>query len=441
MPKINNVSLESSNLSSTKSFLTYNVTGEPGSVFSIYLRRTNQGSPIFSYYDFTNNTQDFTNDFSRKAELTIPNSGNFRGNISLPTVIEDITYKLFVQAEAHYDTFFDSSFSENKYLYETNDISVLTQRTFTFSLRSKDFTLDLSTAPNFTQVVDPFKSNSAYLADLPSDTSVTMYPFETNVSSTQTGTIKQTLSLNKGSFTKVENVDYSEDLFDFDVPRVQTASASTNSTEVSVKNNTSLFSVTDLEVGMELVHATGSTLNPIKGTTITDIVFVRDDIYTLTLSSANSFEVNKQLTFTKNGNIGAADIGNCIFSISNFSLTLSDMTTTTDSAVSNSKTIPVVSTDGIAVGTGITMSGIGVTSDNPSVTAVSKNDFVEVSSNQTIENGQTVVFTGSSNTATISFDFEITQLNDSNVQTTSGIDILGDVKTYLDLDKILKINT
>ena len=53
MPKINSVSLESSSLSSTKSFLTYNVTGEPGSVFSIYLRRTNQGSPIFSYYDFT----------------------------------------------------------------------------------------------------------------------------------------------------------------------------------------------------------------------------------------------------------------------------------------------------------------------------------------------------------------------------------------------------
>ena len=321
MPKINSVSLESSSLSSTKSFLTYNVTGEPGSVFSIYLRRTNQGSPIFSYYDFTNNTQDFANDFSRKAELRIPNSGYFRGNISLPTVIVDITYKLFVQAEAHYDTFFDPSFSENKYLYETNDISVLTQRTFTFSLRSKDFTLDLSTAPNFTQVVDPFKSNSAYLADLPSATSVTMYPAETNVSSTQTGTIKQTLSLNIGSFTKVENVDYSEDLFDFDVPRVQTASASTNSTEIAVKNNTSLFSVTDLEVGMELVHATGSTLNPIKGTTITDIVFVRDDIYTLTLSSANSFEVSKQLTFTKSGNIGAADIGNCIYSISNFSLT------------------------------------------------------------------------------------------------------------------------
>ena len=116
------------------------------------------------------------------------------------------------------------------------------------------------------------------------------------------------------------------------------------------------------------------------------------------------------------------------------------MTTTTDSNVSNSKTIPVVSTDGIAIGTGITMSGIGVTSSNPSVTAISKDDFVEVSSNQTIENGQTVVFTGSSNTATISFDFEITQLNDTNVQTTSGIDILGDVKTYLDLDKILKIN-
>ena len=110
MPKINSVSLESSSLSSTKSFLTYNVTGEPGSVFSIYLRRTNQGSPIFSYYEFTNNTQDFANDFSRKAELTIPNSGYFRGNISLPTVIEDITYKLFVQAEAHYDTFFEFLF-------------------------------------------------------------------------------------------------------------------------------------------------------------------------------------------------------------------------------------------------------------------------------------------------------------------------------------------
>ena len=61
------------------------------------------------------------------------------------------------------------------------------------------------------------------------------------------------------------------------------------------------------------------------------------------------------------------------------------------------------------------MSGIGVTSTAPHVDTVNDGVSVVVSSAQTIENGQTVTFTGSSRSGKITGELEILEYGDSNI--------------------------
>ena len=96
--------------------------------------------------------------------------------------------------------------------------------------------------------------------------------------------------------------------------------------------------------------------------------------------------------------------------------------TTTDAAVSNSTTIPITSTNGIKVADTVLMTGIGVTASSPHVDAVSNGVNVTVSSAQTLENGQTVTFTGSSRSASVSFDALIEDHGKSSFTLTLNLD-------------------
>ena len=95
--------------------------------------------------------------------------------------------------------------------------------------------------------------------------------------------------------------------------------------------------------------------------------------------------------------------------------------TTTDAAVDNSTTIPITSTNGIKAAEGVIMSGIGVTG-TPHVDAVSAGVNVTASSAQTIENGQTVTFTGSSRNATITADVVVKRFGKDNLTMTLELD-------------------
>jgi len=104
-------------------------------------------------------------------------------------------------------------------------------------------------------------------------------------------------------------------------------------------------------------------------------------------------------------------------SISNVSVALTQISTTTSSGVSNSTTIPVAEAGNISVG--MTMRGIGVSASAANPTVVSKNvtsgaGNVVVSAAQTIENGQTLFFDGGSNIATITGDVKMSNMPISN---------------------------
>ena len=68
------------------------------------------------------------------------------------------------------------------------------------------------------------------------------------------------------------------------------------------------------------------------------------------------------------------------------------------------------------------MTGIGVTTSSPHVDAISNGVNVTVSTAQTLENGQTMTFTGSSRSATITADVTVARYGDSNLTLTLELD-------------------
>ena len=68
------------------------------------------------------------------------------------------------------------------------------------------------------------------------------------------------------------------------------------------------------------------------------------------------------------------------------------------------------------------MTGIGVTDSSPHVDAISSGVNITASSAQTIENGQTVTFTGSSRSATITADLQIISHGTDNITLTLALD-------------------
>ena len=79
------------------------------------------------------------------------------------------------------------------------------------------------------------------------------------------------------------------------------------------------------------------------------------------------------------------------------------------------------------------MSGIGIVG-TPHVDGVSANANVTASSTQTIENGQTITFTGSSRSATITADITITGYGSTFGLTNNTLTL------NLNLDKILTVS-
>jgi hypothetical protein len=145
---------------------------------------------------------------------------------------------------------------------------------------------------------------------------------------------------------------------------------------------------------------------------------------TIVISNSSSWASGQTLTFTGKGSINSQHFNNTIFNIENFSLTIDPVVTTTDAVVSNSTTIPITSTDGIKAVDTVLMSGVGVTSSLPHVDAVSNGVNVTVSAAQTIENGQTVTFTGSSRSAKITADLTVLEYGTDDITLTLALDNL-----------------
>jgi len=160
-----------------------------------------------------------------------------------------------------------------------------------------------------------------------------------------------------------------------------------------------------------------------RGTLSDGTEYIKDDVGgTITIDKSSTFNADITLTFTGGGSEDSNIFNNTVFKISNFKLTIDPVTTTTDAAASSSTTIPLTSTDGIKAAETVLMTGIGVTDTSPHVDSISAGVSVVVSAAQTIEDGQTLTFTGSSRSATITADVKVLEYGTNDITLTLALD-------------------
>ena len=90
--------------------------------------------------------------------------------------------------------------------------------------------------------------------------------------------------------------------------------------------------------------------------------------------------------------------------------------------------IALTSTNGIKAADTVLMTGIGVTTASPHVDAISAGVNITASSAQTLENGQTITFTGSSRAATITASVRVLEFGTDDTAGLSQTIKLGTVE-------------
>ena len=329
-------------------------------------------------------------------------------------------YSITLYAESVSDTFLDSNF-EDKTTYILPNIHKYLDTTVTFSLVSAG-------------------SNSVY-NDYPSD--VTAKGFSSlllqNNNISDTISISWNVTLGSSQFIIARQ------------PVITDFQFTTTSTSKTAGSSTKIVEVTDITGLSKNMGVSGTGIA--SGSVITDIVagYIDtnnssdiEDIYivpkkvitdlngvqtvgddpggTVTIDKASSYSAGITLTFTGKGSDSSKVFNNTVFSVQNFLLTIEPVVTTTDAAVSNSATIPITSTNGIKAVDTVLITGIGVTNASPHVDAISSGVNVTASSAQTIENGQTLTFTGSSRSATITADVNVLKFGKDDITLTLALD-------------------
>jgi len=390
---------------------SYKVIGDPGAAFTVTV--TNAAG---QYYDFEDDS--FTATPKTSNIQTISTSGFFIGAINFPAVTENDQYVITIYSQGYYETEFSPAIA-------LKNFSVLKQfinSTLTFSLVSAD-------------------DNSTYT--YPSNyTSTGFSSLSLKKPTTEKISIDWTVSIDATDFIIAKQPDIS----DFYFTTTKTTKTAGSSSKILELND-----VTGLSVGMVVSGtgiASGSTIQEINQGFLNvetgDYVVVKvinddqsglkNDIGGTVLISANStFVEDRTLTFTGFGSGGLQTFNNAEFSISNFAVALSDVTTTTTAAVAAAATvIPVASTSGIKDDVS-TITGVGINSDSAmTVTNIASLNLtvraLVAANNEALESGQTLTFKGASREAKITGDLLVKNHGNSNTTIT------------LDLDNILTVS-
>ena len=430
MKEIKAITINSKAMGGGSQARSYVIEGNPGSVFSMTV--TNAAG---EYYNFPENTiilnpeeesrpaAAFTSTPTRLSPRTIPglvsplgpDTNTYTGAIVFPKVDADDNYVLTIYPEMHYDTKLANNLGKGSYIFA--NIPQLIDTTVTFSLGSTG-------------------SSGTYNA-LPSNNTVTGKDTRVEGAVSSTFSINWEVSLSSSQFIIAKQPDQADFYF------TTTKDTKTDGTGTSLE----LKDISGLSVGM-VVSGTGiasnATITKItkgyynagKSTTafpVYDIpqvvdasdpnnpILQDDPGGTVVISDSSTFVADRTLTFKGYGNSASKIFNNTSFNVSNFKVVLADVTTTTDAAVSSSTTIPITSTDGIKAAETTIMSGVGVVG-TPHVDAISSGVNVTASAAQTIENGQTITFKGSSRTATITGDVTVSSYGSNNLTLTLELD-------------------
>ena len=411
--------IDTSNKSRNSVSRSYEVIGEPEAVFHIIVQNASG-----QYYNFPENTivnqeagvfaptAAFSTTPSNLFNQKIPSSGIYNGDITFPVDNADTHYIITVIAGN--ETTFDLNVFSNEKIFISEKIRAYKTTGVTFSITHSSAAV-VEPSGNNAPIVFKGKSSQVDRSNVNNVTKIN-WPF--------------TLSSSSASIIRQPIVDD----FEFTTTKLTRDIRTTTGATTSIE----LIDVAGLSVGMDVKDAEDQSLgqitkiilgfkdfqNSTDGNQIYKIpVKINDDsdgvvnstAGTIVVSTAFDWSVNSQLTFTGKGSSASNIFNKTRFKIKNFKIEIDPVVTTTDAAVSNSTTIPITSTNGIKAADTVLMSGIGVTSTAPHVDTVNDGVSVVVSSAQTIENGQTVTFTGSSRSGKITGELEILEYGDSNI--------------------------
>jgi hypothetical protein len=425
MKEIKNITINTDAMTSAKTFRTFTVVGDPGAMFTVTV--TNEDNHFYNFSEEKNKNGELKTSLAFAATpaslkpKTIDSSGVYTGGIEFPAITDDDHYVITLYSVG--DSSLSNSLSDSN-VYILDRIYKYVDTTVTFSLSSAGSSGSYNSMPSNVTFVGPSSSSPISL------------------SQQQTKTIKWDISLSTSQFV----IARQPIIEDFQFTTTKTTSSSSDTTGET--NYIELTDITGISVGMG-VSGTGIASNSvvrkvIKGfknynkssdlqdyyevpkTTTTNLqnetVISDSTAGTIIISNSSTWNSGITLTFTGKGSASSEVFNNTKYSVKNLALTIDPVVTTTDAAVSNSTTIPITSTDGIKASESVLMTGIGVTAASPHVDAISAGVNITASSAQTIEDGQTVTFTGSSRNATITADVTVLEHGTDNITLTLALD-------------------
>tara|TARA_R110001592_G_scaffold24739_1_gene94927 strand:- start:680 stop:1975 length:1296 start_codon:yes stop_codon:yes gene_type:complete len=427
MIEIKQFNIDTGAMPSAKTIKSFSIVGDPGAMFTMTI--INEDDHYYNFSEEKNINGELKTAIAFTAVpatlqiKTLDSTGVYNGFVEFPAITDDDHYIITLQAVG--ETNLSKDLSHNNVLV-LQKIYKYKDTTVTFSLSSAGsggsynslpgnvtFTGHSSSTPNntfnsLTKLIEWDVTLSASQFVVARQPLITDFQFST------------TRVTNSSSDSTGENI-YIE-LTDIAGISPRMAVSGTNIASSSlvkqvIKGFKNYNKSSDLQEVYEIPKTTSTNEN---GT----VNVIDGNAGTIVISNSSSWASGQTLTFTGKGSINSQHFNNTIFNIENFSLTIDPVVTTTDAVVSNSTTIPITSTDGIKAVDTVLMSGVGVTSSLPHVDAVSNGVNVTVSAAQTIENGQTVTFTGSSRSAKITADLTVLEYGTDDITLTLALDNL-----------------
>ena len=414
MKTINNITIDQLPMPSEVTTRLFTVQGEPGAVFTMTV--INEDGHFYNFSEDTDVAVTFSSAAAKLKQKTIDSTGVYTGSIEFPAITDDDHYIITLYADEASETVLGEELGNSK-IYTLPKIHKYVDTTLTFSLSSA--------------------GSSGSYNSMPSNVTFTKPSYLVLKNTPDSKTIEWSVSLSTSQFVIARQPSPS----DFEFTTTKDTRTSGSGTSFELKNIQGLsidmaVSGTGIASGSVITEIRKGYLNANKSygdnnvytipKTITKDVdnndIVVDDLGgTITINNSSTFVADRTLTFTGRSTNASRKFNNTDFTINNFSVTIDPVVTTTDAAVSNSTTIPITSTNGIKAAEGVTMSGIGIVG-TPHVDAVSDGVNVTASTAQTIENGQTITFTGSSRTATITADVNVFSHGKDDMTLTLALD-------------------
>lgn len=427
MKEITKILINSSALKPKSSSRSYTVTGDPGAVFSMTI--TNEDN---HYYNFPENTiilnpeeetvptPAFAATLVRLNPITLDETGIYSNDITFPTVTDDDEYVLTIYPESHYDTKLAMT-SSGSFIFAT--IQQLIDTVITFDLSST-----LQDAGD-----ESYGTYPSHYTVSGIDKRITTVPIKSTFS------ISWALALNDNDFIIAKQPAAN----DFYFSTTKDTLTADSGTSLELKN------ITGLSVGMQ-VSGTGIALdgssNPAVITKITHGYYDTNNsttafpIYkvakivdstdannpilidhpggTVVINTSSTFVADRTLTFKGYGSTAAQIFNGTGFSVSNFKVALTDVSTTvndTDATGAASLTVfDIASAVGLRDDIS-TVEGIGISDASTTLVTNISSSTITVDTAFKPENGQTLTFLLASRAATVTGDVTVTSYGSDNL--------------------------